>query len=225
MGGLLEATGPQRQTESALESRALDRLAGRGGALSAVTFAGKKPARMPMGFPLLAEQLQEPFGQWDITVAITFAGADVQEHALGIDVADLEVQAFTQAQAAAINGGQANALIEGRDLRQDLAHFLGGEHDGKFELRIGSDQLDFGRPRLAKGFFPEEFDRADGLSGSLAGEFLLRFKIEEVLTEFFGGDELRGFAVGLAEFVDAAPVAQDGALGQRQQTQIVEEAV
>jgi hypothetical protein len=188
-------------------------------------FAGKKPALMPMRSPLFAEQAQGAFGQGDITVAIAFARADVQEPALGIDVADLEVQAFAQAQAAGINGDQANAVIEGSDLSQDLAHFLGGEHDREFELRIGSHQLDFGRPGLAEGFFPEEFDRADGLGGSLAGEFLLRFEMEEVLTEFFGGDQVGGFAVMLAEFADARPVAQRGAFGQGQQTQVIEEAI
>ena len=38
-------------------------------------------------------------------------------------------------------------------------------------------------------------------------------------------DEVGGLAVKLAEFADARPVAQDGALGDGQQAQIVEEAI
>ena len=97
--------------------------------------------------------------------------------------------------------------------------------DGQLELRIGSDQLDFGRPGLAESFFPEELDGADGLSGSLASQFLLGFEIEEVPPEFFRGDQVGRFAVKLAEFANASPVAQDGAFGQRQQAQVVEEAI
>jgi hypothetical protein len=82
-----------------------------------------------------------------------------------------------------------------------------------------------GRPGLAEGFFPEELDGTDGLRGSLASEFLLRFQVEEVLPEFFGGDQVGRFAVKLAEFANASPVAQDGAFGQGQQAQVVEEAI
>ena len=83
-------------------------------------FGREEPLRVTMGFPLFPEQLEGPFGQGDVAVARAFAGADVQEHALGIDVGNLQMQTFAQAQAAGINGGQANAVIEGRDLSQDL---------------------------------------------------------------------------------------------------------
>jgi hypothetical protein len=207
MGRFLDAAGPQRQAKSPLQSRALHRFGGGGSALAAMAFAWKKPARMPMRLPLLAEQLQRAFGQGDIAVAIAFAGADVQEHALGIHVRNLEMQAFTQAQAAGVEGAQANAVIEGFDLLEDLAHFLGREHHGELEARISPDQPHFARPGLAESFFPEEFDRADALSGSLAGELFLRFEVEEVLAEFFRSDQLRRLAEILAEFANAGPVA------------------
>jgi hypothetical protein len=178
-----------------------------------------------MSLPLFAEQLQSALRQGDIAVAIAFARADVQEHALGIDVRNLEIQAFTQAQAAGVDGAQANAVIEGFDSLEDLAHFLGREHHRELEARISPDQLHFARPGLAESFFPEEFDRADALRGSLAGELFLRFEVEEVLAEFFRTDELRRLAEILAEFANAGPVAQDGAFGQWQQAQVLEEAV
>ena len=59
----------------------------------------------------------------------------------------------------------------------------------------------------------------------MAGEFLLCFQIEEVLAEFFRGDRIGRLAVKLAEFAQARPVPQDGAFGQRQQAQVVEEAI
>ena len=223
--GLPDSAGPQTEAEGALQSGPLDRFGGGGGALSAVTFGREEPLPMTMSLPLFSEQLEGALRQRDITVGIAFAGADVQEHALGIDVPDLEIQPFAQAQAARVDGAEANAMIEGFDLGQNLAHFLGGENDGQFELRIGPDQLDFGRPGLAEGFFPEKFDGANILSGSLARDFLLGFEMEEVEAQFLRSDQIRGLAIKLAEFADACPVAQDGAFGQREQTQIVEEAI
>jgi hypothetical protein len=36
----------------------------------------------------------------------------VEEHALGIDVADFEIEGFAQTQAAGVDGGQRDAVIE-----------------------------------------------------------------------------------------------------------------
>jgi hypothetical protein len=78
---------------------------------------------------------------------IAFAGADVDEHALGVDVAHLlQVEAFAQTQAAGVNGGQADPVIKLLDFGQDAPHFLGREDHGKLELGIGWDQLQLARP-------------------------------------------------------------------------------
>jgi len=223
--GLFDSAGAQAKAEGSLQRGALDRFGGGGGALAAVTFGREKPLRMPMRLPLFSEQLEGALRQGDIAVRIAFARADVQEHALGIHVPNLEMQPFAQAEAARVDGAQANPMIESFDLGQNFAHFLGGENDGQFELRIGADQLDFGGPGLAEGFFPEEFDRANILSGSLARDFLLRFQMEEVEAQFLRSDQVGGLAVKFAELADAGPIAQHGAFGQRQQAQIVEEAI
>jgi hypothetical protein len=207
MGRFLHAAGPQRQAKGPLQSRAPHRFGGGGSALAALTLAGEKPARVSMRLPLFSEQLESALRQGDIAIAIAFAGPDVQEHALGIHLRDLQVQAFTQTQAAGVDGAQANAVIEGFDLLENLAHLLGGENHRELELRIGPDQPHFARPGLAQSFLPEKFDRANILSGSLAGEFLLRFEVEEVLAEFFRSDEVRRLAEILAEFANAGPVA------------------
>src|SRR5437773_747829 len=94
--GLLDSAGTKGEAENALERGAIHRFGGSGGALSAVTFGREKPVRMPMSFPLFLEPVQGAFGQGDITVAIAFARADMQEHALGIHILDLQVQAFAQ---------------------------------------------------------------------------------------------------------------------------------
>ena len=59
----------------------------------------------------------------------------------------------------------------------------------------------------------------------MAGEFLLGLEVNEVLTEFFGGDRFGRFVEELAELADTGPVAKDRALGQGQQAQIVVEAI
>ena len=103
--------------------------------------------------------------------------------------------------------------------------------------RVGASELDLGRPGLPEGFFPKELDRAEGLGvkprgghaplrgGGLPGELLFDLEVKEVLAAFLGSDQVGRFAEELAEFHDAGPVTQDGAFGQREQTQIVEVAI
>ena len=135
---LFDSAGTEGDSEGALEGGAGHRFGGRAGALAAAAFGGKEQGWMPMGFPLLAQEEQGALGQWDVAILVAFAAADVKEHALGIDVADLEIQTFAKAQPAGVEGGQADAMVQSWDHGQDPAHFGSGENDGEFELGIGA---------------------------------------------------------------------------------------
>lgn len=225
MSLLFHSTGAERDSEGVLESGAMQRLGGGGCAPSIVPFAWKEQRGMAMGFPLLPQQLQCALGQRHVSVLVALAVADVEEPALRINIANLEVQAFAQAQAAGVDGGQADALVEQGDPAQDVPDFPGRENHGKFELGVGADQLNLRRPGPLEGFFPKELDRAYSLSAGLASELPFGLKMEEVLAEFLRADQVRGFLEELTEFAQAVPVEQDGAFGQGQKPQVVEEAI
>jgi len=224
MGLFLDATGVQGQAEGALEGGATHRFGGGGGPLAVVSLGGEQEPGMAMGFPAFPEQEQGALRQGDVAVAVALAGADVEEHALGVDVADFQVEGFAQAQAAGVDGGQGDAMIQGGDGGQDLAHLGGGEDDGESELGGGADQLDLGRPGTAEGFFPEELEGADGLGGGGAGEMPFGLEVEKVLAQFFGTDLVGGLAVVLGQVADAGQVGLLGPGQDREQTQVVGEA-
>ena len=194
-----------------------------------ISFPGSQVAIRRMGkrqrgqhiFPLLTEQLQSARGQRHITVLVAFATPDMQKHALGIDVAHLQAQAFSQAQAAGVNGGETNAMIEGRDLLQHAPHFAGGKDHRQLELGIGADQFNFMWPDAFECFLPEDFHRADGLRAGLPGHFLPRLEMNAILTNLFGGDQVGRFATELAELTHAVPIRLFRAGEDRQQLQII----
>jgi len=137
------------------------------------------------------------FGQGDVAVALALAGADMEEHAWGIDVAHLEAQAFAQAQTAGIDGDQGHSLIEQRHAGQDGAHFGRGQDDGQLESQVGPaggacTQYACGAKRHGSRLclVPEELDGTDGLGGGLAGDLLLALEEDEILAEFLGRDAL-----------------------------------
>ena len=125
VGLFFDAAGFEGQAESALEGGAAHGFGGAGGAQTAMTLGGKEKDGMAMGFPLFAQEQKCALGQRDVTVVIALASADVQEHTAGINVGDLEAQAFPQAQATGVDSDETNAMVQQGNFRQDAAHFGG----------------------------------------------------------------------------------------------------
>lgn len=225
VGGLFDAAGVEREPEGALQRGATHGLRGGGGALAAVTFGGKEQHGMAVGFPLFAQQHQGALGQRDVTIAVALAGADVQEHPFGINVADGQREAFAQTQAAGINEDQADAMVPGRHPGQHAAHFGGREDDRQFELGIGAGQLEFVGPDAFEGLFPEELEGADDLGGSLAGDFLLGLEMDTVLAELLGANQVGRFGVELTELTKAGEVGLFGAGADGEEFEVVGEGI
>lgn len=78
-------------------------------------------------------------------------------------------------------------------------------------------------PGALEGFFPEQFDGADGLGGSLAGKFLLALKVDAILAELLRGEVVGGLVVVFAELTQAGPVGFFGAGPDGQQLQVIGE--
>jgi hypothetical protein len=159
------------------------------------------------------------FRQWNVTVSIAFATTDVEEHTFGVNVPDLEAQTFPQAQAAGVDGGQADPVIQCRDLSQDPADLASGENDRELKLRLGPNQTQFGGPNTIEALFPEEFEGANDLGAGLASDLLLGFETDAILTKFLWGNEIRRFAMEIGQLADTGVVGllsteTDGQEGQ-----------
>jgi len=225
MRGFLDAAGFEREPEAPLQCGATHRTGGGGTEAATVTLGGKEQRAMAVGFPLLAQQLQGALGQRDVTVLVAFARPDVQEHAFGINVADFQPKAFAQTQAAGVDGGQTDAVIQQGDASQHAAHFGSREDDRWFELGIGADELNLGGPGAAEGLFPEEFDGAERLGGSLAGDFLDRLEMNEVLAQLLGRDLVGRGVEKFAELTDAGEVSLFRAEADGQKLQVLGEGI
>ena len=215
--------GLKRQPEGPLQRGAAHGLGRRARPLAAVAFGGKEKAGVTMGFPLLAQKLQRALRQWHVTILVTLAGTDVQEHAFRINVGNLEAQAFTQTQAAGVNGRQAHPLVQGGDGGQEAAHFGRRKDDREFELGIGAGQLQLVRPDPAQGLFPEDLDGADGLGAGLAGDLLVALEVDAILADVFRREQIGRFAVELAQLPQAGVVSLLGAGADGQELEVIGE--
>jgi len=116
-------------------------------------------------------------------------------------------------------------MVQSADSRQDAAHFGGRKDHREFELGIGAGQLDFVRPGAAEGLFPEDLDRADGLGAGLACYLFVLLKMDAILAEVFGREQVGGFAVMLAELAHAGVVSLFSARADRKELQVIGEGI
>ena len=180
---------------------------------------------MTMRFPMFPQVLEGAFGQRHVAIPIALATAEVQEHAFGIDVPDLEAQPFAQAQAAGVNEQQADVLIRRGHRGEHAADFGGGEHHRQLELGVGPDQFQLVGPDAFEGFFPEELEGANDLGAGLAGNLLVGLEVDAILAELLGGDQLRRFGVVLTELTDAGQISFAGARTERQEREVIGEGI
>jgi len=163
-----------------------------------------------VSLPELSEEFQGPAREWDIAVLVALA-SDMEEHAVAVDIGDLEGSAFGQAQTAGIDGGEANPMSEHVDAGEGSSDLLEAQYSGEGFDPLGFDKPD-GGPVPFEGVLIEEFDAAQGDGAGHPGPSGDIGAIEEIMPQFFIGDQVWGFMVVFGEFEDGPGV---GLLGSR----------
>jgi len=72
-------------------------------------------------------------------------GQNMNDDALGVDVADLQVESLAQAQAAGVDGGQGDAMVDGGDRRSKRLTRWSAHICPRFAGRVGITVLSSSR--------------------------------------------------------------------------------
>ena len=70
--------------------------------------------------PVAAQQLEGLRGKRDVAILRSFSAMDVNEHALRVDIGDLQVQRFLQTEPAGVDRRKEGVVVESSDMGQDL---------------------------------------------------------------------------------------------------------
>ena len=111
-----------------------------------------------MAAPVLPQQLQQAPRQRHIALFVAFPPVDVDEHALAVDIPHLQVDPLLQAQAAGIDGAQADPVARAVNAGQNRPHFSHRKHHRQLLLPSRTNQLKRG-PLPLQGVLKEELDR------------------------------------------------------------------
>ena len=102
---------------------------------------GKQSALWPRRLPPGAQQCKEVRRQHHVAVFVALALFDANDHALAVDVADLELDDLGGAQASPISHTQRRLVFEPRRCIQQVRHLLRTEDDRQLARRVGQRRV------------------------------------------------------------------------------------
>ncbi len=184
---------------------------------------GKEPFWIAVAFPVVAQHLQGFVWQRHKAIFTIFALHDVHDHALTVDVRDLEITAFEQAQTAGVDSQETDAVTLESNAGKDAANLRACEHDGHALFAAGAHEGQ-GWPVAFDGVLIEELDAAQGDGAGGSRPFLDILDVQEVVAQFFFSDLVRRLVVVFGEFTHGAQIHLLRAFGIAAQLQILQHA-
>jgi hypothetical protein len=146
---------------------------------------------------------------------------DVQHHPCPVDIRDLQVRPFQQAQPAGVDGGQADAVDGNAHLGQNPPDFLPAQDYREFLLARGPHEPERG-PVALQRVLVEELDPAQGNGGGGAGHLLLGGQVQEVPAQILLAEAVGAGMVMGGELADGGDVALLRASGEPPQLHVLD---
>jgi hypothetical protein len=163
--------------------------------------------------------LQGALWKRDVAVLSPLAMSDVDAHAHSVDVSDLQVGPFLEAQPTGIDGGETYAIARQFEVRQNGSDLFDTEDDREFLFAWGSDEGERGPCPLQRVLI-EKLEAAQGDGTRAARVVLDVLEIEEVVTAFFLRDAVGGLVVMVRQLPDGPDIHLLSPFGQASQLQV-----
>jgi hypothetical protein len=161
---------------------------------------------MAMGLPVLSQQRQGSIGQRDIAILPTLPFTctvpqvlcvNVDKHAITVQICNLQLNPFAQAQSTGVNRAQADMVAKAvnivpmplRETDQHAADFLLAQNHRQL-LFLGRPHQVEGLPISPHGVLEKELDPTESLSAGAAGSLPYILQIEKVLAQILLCDVL-----------------------------------
>jgi len=184
---------------------ALDTGATHGGSRRRALFliapgGGKEPGLVPMGFPGGSEQSEGSFGQGDVAVFGAFTSVDMDLEALAVDIGDLQIEGFVEAESQARDGGEIDLIVQGSGRLEQTSDFLKAEDGGEPVCGLSANERQ-GVPVTFQDMLVEESDTTVADTHGSRGEAVDVFAVQEVVLKLLFGEQVGRFAIELSQQV------------------------
>ena len=152
--------------------------------------SGKEPVLGLAPTPVDTQQLQQLGREHDLAREVSLAGADVDDHALAVDVGDFQIQGFLAAQSGAVESGQQSPMLQVHRAVEQGANFFPAPDHGQLavHLRLGDLVVE---PGLLERPCVEELQGRHANLQGLPGQLLLVQQIELIPAYLLGSQLVR----------------------------------
>ncbi len=184
----------------------------------------KEPDFRPVILPVRAPFVEKGVAHGHGAIFVAFAGANPEEHTFGIDVCDLQMQQFLDAESAGVGGavhGPFDGIAFGID---ELFHLAGAEDGGERAGLFG--EADFGHlPRWA--FENVRVEESQGTGDLVEGApgHALSDEVKLERSDLFGVKSIGRAVVMFAQFDNCSEVGFDGPRGEVAERHLVEKTL
>jgi hypothetical protein len=144
---------------------------------------GKQPGNRAVSFPKTPEHVEDGRRQRHVTITVALA-ANVEEQALSIDVADLQLHSLADAQPTRIDGGKKDAVKVRLETAEQLADFFPTQDRRNLVFPVWSHYPEHG-PGTLQCLLIEEFYGAESNGGVGTRDLAVVGEVEKVLTNLF----------------------------------------
>jgi hypothetical protein len=171
---------------------------------------------------VVAESGECAFGEESVAVLSTFARADMDELAVGIDVVDAQADDFSDAEAGGIEEHEESAVLEVVGCVDDATGILATEDGGETTVALGSGD---GGERVgdAKDVLKEEAECAERLSVIGDGDIVALNASKEVIAGLLFCDRNRWSLCATQECADVVVIGTSGTLTVAAQRHFLEQ--
>lgn len=206
--------------DGALNGRDAHRCGCLASPLVVASIGRKQQYSMAVRLPVVSQSEQGRLRQWDVAILGTFAAMDVDHHPPAVDVSDLQVEPFLQAESQRVHGPKESGHPHGRAGIEDLLDLFSSDD---FRQRFDVLQFGFGErfPVSPASASEEELDAAEGNSQRAIGKLFFDFQMQQPAAKLFFGDFIgRGMTV-VSQLSHGSQVAMNGSLSPTGQVQII----
>jgi hypothetical protein len=194
-------------------------LEGGGGQGRRAMPGGEHPGAGPLALPVLPPSLEHPGGQRHVAVFATFALSDSDQQAVGVDVRDLQLRPFPQAQPTGIDHSPTHPGFRFVDSGQQVPDLRRTPYHRQLLALPRSNEVE-DRPRSLQGKLIDEPDPLEVHTEGALGNLLLIQQEQAGLAELRFADLIGSTSVVLCQLVDGGDITRLGLGGQAPELQV-----
>ena len=162
--------------------------------------------------PVHAQGLEQLLAEWDIAVMAAFSMVNMNDHALAVDVADLQPAQLGTADTRRVQGHQNRAVEQVAGRIDEFGHLLRAQDLRQFAVALGKGQAVHHKVAF-QGLDVEEAQPGDVLLYGSGVEFAVLEEVGGILADLIGSELIGSRVVVLGEIPDDPEVRFRGILG------------